>query len=113
MGRSYRIFLKNFFRREKHFEVVKHFEHEDEMFDYAWIESKNNGEIVWKMLARNTDWAGGAEKNRKIKTELYLPPGRYLLHYRSDGSHSFEDWNDDPPKDFRNYGVSIKIEKAN
>ena len=86
---------------------------EDEMFDYAWIESKNNGEIVWKMLARNTDWAGGAEKNRKIKTELYLPPGRYLLHYRSDGSHSFEDWNDDPPKDFRNYGVSIKIEKAN
>ncbi|MCK5075358.1 MAG: hypothetical protein KAR38_03230, partial [Calditrichia bacterium] len=85
---------------------------DDDMFDYAWIENKNNGKVVWEMLYRNTKWAGGAKKNRKITSEIYLPAGKYLLHYESDGSHSFEDWNDDKPRDSRNYGVSIKIEPA-
>ncbi len=82
----------------------------DEMFDYGWIEDLKTGEIVWRMLYENTEWAGGARKNRKLKTTVYLPPGAYQLHYLTDDSHSYKDWNDDRPTDWRNYGISIKVE---
>lgn len=85
---------------------------DNEMFDYAWIENMKTHKIEWKMLYENTEWAGGARKNRKIRDEIYLPPGNYLLHFKTDDSHSFEEWNDDPPDDMGNYGVSIKIEEV-
>lgn len=83
-----------------------------EMYDYAWIENVKTGKIEWKMLYENTEWAGGARKNRKIIKDIYLPPGTYLLHYKTDDSHSSEGWNDSPPSDAKNYGVSIKISEV-
>ena len=77
------------------------------MFDYAWIEDYNTGKTVWKMEYADTRRAGGASKNRLYDGLLYLEKGRYVLHYQSDGSHSYADWNDDPPRDKRNWGVTI------
>ncbi len=79
----------------------------DEMYDYGWIENEDTGEKVWKMTYEQTRWAGGARKNRKVDQLLTLPPGEYILHYRTDDSHSFNDWNDDPPDDPIHYGITL------
>lgn len=54
-----------------------------------------------------TEPAGGAEKNRRYEGTMTLKAGEYILRYRSDGSHSFEDWNDDPPSDPINWGITV------
>lgn len=69
-----------------------------QMFDYGWIENAETGKAVWEMKAADTTHAGGAEKNRKVDATLSLPAGRYRLHYRSDESHSFDNWNATPPE---------------
>ena len=48
-----------------------------------------------------------ARKNRVFDRILRIPAGEYRLAYRSDGSHSFGDWNMSPPDDRYNYGVTI------
>jgi CubicO group peptidase (beta-lactamase class C family) len=69
-----------------------------QMFDYGWIENAETGKAVWEMKAAETAHAGGAEKNRKVDATVSLPAGRYRLHYKSDDSHSFDDWNAQPPE---------------
>ena len=64
-----------------------------EMFDYGWIENARSGEVVWEMTYSMTFHAGGGRKNRMVNTTLYLDKGEYTLHYTSDDSHSFNDWN--------------------
>ena len=76
-----------------------------EMYDYGWIEDAGSGRIVWEMTYRMTDAAGGAAKNRLYQGTLVLDPGRYVLHYRTDGSHSFKDWNAAPPADPEGWGI--------
>jgi hypothetical protein len=83
----------------------------DEMYDYAWVEDADTRNTIWEMVYRNTEHAGGASKNRLIDAAGWLPAGEYVLRYRSDGSHSPESWNADPPRDRRNYGVTLFVEK--
>ena len=78
------------------------------MYDYAWIEN-DRGRTVWEMTYRSTDWAGGARKNRLVNEVINLPEGDYTVFYESDGSHSFNDWNDDAPSDPTSYGVTIFV----
>jgi hypothetical protein len=78
-----------------------------EMYDYAWIEDSNSGRTVWRMTYRDTRHAGGAEKNRMIADLVVLPAGEYVLRYRSDDSHSYDDWNMAAPHDTENYGVTL------
>lgn len=78
-----------------------------EMYDYAYIVDVNNDEDVWEMRYRRTNHAGGAEKNRMAKALITLEPGEYEVIYESDGSHSFSSWNDSPPRDALNWGVTI------
>jgi hypothetical protein len=78
-----------------------------EMHDYAWIEDANDRRIVWQMNYTGTHHAGGAEKNRMVNEIVRLPAGRYVAYYVTDGSHSFEGWNSDAPRDPTNYGVTI------
>ena len=80
-----------------------------EMHDYAWIEDANTGRTVWEMTYRKTRRAGGARKNRIFDETVYLKAGEYLVFYRSDGSHSFEDWNASPPHDPINWGVTLSV----
>jgi len=80
---------------------------EDEMFDYGWISDADDGDIVWKMRYRKTRHAGGADKNRCFDGVIDLDEGRYLVHYQSDDSHSYEDWNSSKPDDPEKWGISI------
>ena len=77
-----------------------------EMYDYAWIEG-SGGEVVWEMTYPMTGGAGGASKNRLYQGTLELPPGDYVLHYKSDDSHAYRDWNASPPHDPDGWGVQI------
>ena len=77
-----------------------------EMFDYGWIED-SEGRTVWKMKYAETDPAGGSDKNRSVDGVITLPAGNYVLRYRSDGSHSYNDWNTDPPDDPESWGISV------
>lgn len=78
-----------------------------DMDDYGWIEDTQTGRVVWEMTYRATEPAGGADKNRLFDGEIRLPAGRYELHYRTDGSHAFGDWNADPPDDPEGWGIAL------
>ena len=78
-----------------------------EMYDYGWIESVKPHRIVWRMRYRNTEHAGGARKNRMVDTVITLEPGTYRVHYQSDDSHSFRHWNEKPPYDAVNWGITL------
>jgi len=80
-----------------------------EMADYAWIEDADLRRVVWEMTYRMTERAGGARKNRVFDGTISLPPGEYIVFYETDGSHAFGDWNDDPPDDPANWGVTITL----
>ncbi|MEZ4649753.1 MAG: hypothetical protein R3E97_13400 [Candidatus Eisenbacteria bacterium] len=77
-----------------------------EMHDYAWL-ADGSGRPVWKMEYDETGRAGGAVKNRQIEVNLELPPGIYELHYETDGSHAFGDWNSAPPRRPHLWGVTL------
>ena len=77
-----------------------------QMYDYGWIEDAATGKAVWEMKAAETAHAGGAEKNRKFDAALSLPAGRYKLHYKSDDSHSFDNWNA-PPPEINFWGIAL------
>ena len=79
----------------------------NDMADYAWIENAKNGDVVWEMTYRTTTHAGGAKKNRLFDKSIYLDKGEYEVHYQTDDSHAFNDWNDDPPEDRTHWGVTI------
>ncbi|MBN1269584.1 MAG: hypothetical protein JXB04_08355 [Kiritimatiellae bacterium] len=80
------------------------------MYDYAWIED-DRGRVVWEMTVRNTEHAGGARKNRVFNNTVALDRGEYTVYYESDGSHSAEGWNEQPPRDRWNWGVTVKAVK--
>ena len=48
---------------------------------------------VWEMKAPGTKRAGGAGKNRMVDTVVTLSAGKYRLRYKTDDSHSFDNWN--------------------
>ena len=78
----------------------------DEMYDYGWIEDQH-GNIVWKAEYDYTKPAGGSRKNVLIDTTIYIGPGIYTVHYKTDGSHAFGRWNDRPPNDPEYWGIGV------
>ena len=56
-----------------------------------------------------TDGAGGASKNRLYQGTLELDAGSYVLHYRTDDSHAYRDWNATPPDDPEAWGVQVAL----
>ena len=81
----------------------------DEMFDYGWIENESSGKTVWEMTWRNSEPAGGSSKNRLYNDSIILEPGRYTVHFVTDGSHSFNNWNAAKPRDPSGWGISVTI----
>jgi hypothetical protein len=80
-----------------------------QMFDYGWL-SRVDGQaddIVWKMRYAETTHAGGDDKNRREARDLELVAGTYELHYVTDDSHSFADWNSWPPDQPHLWGVTV------
>jgi hypothetical protein len=82
-----------------------------DMYDYGWIENRKTGRAVWEMTYRKTRHAGGADKNRVFDGEILLDAGEYEVFYVTDGSHSFNDWNADRPRNPRQWGITISMVK--
>lgn len=78
----------------------------DQMFDFGWITEMESGKVVWNMDIAKTLDAGGDGKNRKVDTTIDLPDGHYRLHYKSDDSHSYLNWNSLPPDSWY-WGIKI------
>jgi len=81
------------------------------MYDYGWIKDANTGQTVWEMTYGMTEHAGGGRKNRIFDGMITLEAGKYEVYYITDGSHSFEDWNDDPPAEPDKWGITIRLVK--
>lgn len=79
------------------------------MYDYGWIEDAETHRVVWEMTYRKTEHAGGARKNRLFDGTIMLEAGEYAVYYESDGSHSFNDWNSEPPYDPVNWGITVYL----
>jgi hypothetical protein len=77
------------------------------MFDYGWIEDARTGQRVWYMDYESTDEAGGAGKNRRFDGVIHFEPGSYIVHFITDDSHSYRDWNSDEPDDPKSWGIKI------
>ena len=77
------------------------------MFDYGWISDMANGDVVWKMKYQETEHAGGADKNRMYNGVIELDAGDYLVHYQTDDSHSYEDWNMKRPDEPEKWGITL------
>jgi hypothetical protein len=77
-------------------------------YDHGWILDDATGRTVWEMTWRNTVHAGGARKNRAFDDEIVLPAGSYTAYYETDGSHSFEGWNDRRPRDPMAWGLTVR-----
>ena len=83
----------------------------DELADYGWIRNVETGERVWHMNIDETSWAGGAKKNRLFDKSITLDKGDYEVHFKTDDSHAYGDWNDDPPDDRTHWGITIYSEQ--
>lgn len=77
-----------------------------EMYDYGTIRD-DSGRIVWEMEYRNSDYAGGASKNREFNEKVFLKAGQYRVTYRTDDSHSYGDWNSSPPPNEEMWGIVV------
>lgn len=84
---------------------------ERDMADYGWIEEAKSGKVIWEMTYGMTERAGGARKNRLVNRTLFLDKGEYVLHFRTDDTHAYGDWNDDPPEDRVHWGITIYKEQ--
>jgi len=79
----------------------------ERMVDYAWIFDAEHHKRVWTMRYEDTEHAGGGQKNRLFDGTIRLAAGSYVLYYKSDASHSADDWNTAAPAEARYWGVSV------
>ncbi|NIP42786.1 MAG: hypothetical protein GWO41_14905 [candidate division Zixibacteria bacterium] len=91
----------------KLYAIGEYSENNDVFMDGAKIINARTRQKVWAMERWNTDWSGGAFKNRCFLDEINLQPGDYIVNYWTDESHTFDDWNSIPPYDPFFYGITI------
>ncbi|MCG6913487.1 hypothetical protein LJE86_06180, partial [bacterium BMS3Abin03] len=75
--------------------------------DYGWLENANGKIIAGGNNSLNV-LAGGIPKNRVNITIDTLNKGYYSLHYKSDGSYSYNSWDDGKPPDQKEFwGIQV------
>ncbi len=79
----------------------------NDMYDYGWIVDATTRRAIWRMEFENTEHAGGSSKNRVVDEVVTLDSGSYIVHYVTDGSHSWEDWNSSPPTHEDAWGITL------
>lgn len=77
------------------------------MYDYGWIVDADTRVRVWEMTYRDTEHAGGGEKNRLFDGVVHFDEGNYIAYYASDDSHSYRHWNTAPPMDREHWGLTV------
>ncbi|MBU8934993.1 MAG: hypothetical protein KOO62_13485 [candidate division Zixibacteria bacterium] len=75
--------------------------------DYAWIIDADTHKKVWQIDRWDLEHAGGGDKNQLYDDEVMLEKGTYVLHMVSDDSHSWEEFNVNPPYDPLNWGLTV------
>jgi hypothetical protein len=78
-----------------------------EMYDYGWIVDASSRKKVWTMRYNETGYAGGDKKNRMVDQIVRLDRGSYIVHFVTDGSHSYHNWNSAPPYEPERWGITI------
>lgn len=76
-------------------------------YDYGWIKRVSTGEKVWEMTYRNTVAAGGADRNRRFSGTITLAAGEYMVHFQTDFSHSYGNFDDDLPEKGQDWGIAV------
>ena len=61
------------------------------------------------MRYADTESAGGDAKNRLVDRTIHLEKGDYVVHYVSDDSHSYDDWNAAAPSDGQHWGITLLV----
>ncbi|NBC18009.1 MAG: hypothetical protein GVY18_11930, partial [Bacteroidetes bacterium] len=79
----------------------------EDIWDYGWLEDAATGDTLWSMSWDRSHPAGGSKKNRAEITFLTLQPGTYTLNYRTDGSHAYDDWNEEAPNHPERWGTAL------
>ena len=77
------------------------------MADFGWIIDAETLEKVWEMKKDRTQHAGGANKNRMVDEVLTFHKGAFIAYYKTDNSHSYDDWNDSPPYNKEKWGLTL------
>jgi len=80
-----------------------------DMYDYSWIVNADSREVIWEMEYRETEHAGGGEKNRVYDDVISLEKGNYIAYTASDGSHSYRGWNTGAPYDQERWGLTLMV----
>lgn len=80
---------------------------DDGKFDYGWIRDTKLQKNIWEMSMKESQPAGGGDKNREQLTFLKLEPGTYTLNFQTDDSHAYGDWNTDEPTHPERWGVAV------
>jgi len=84
------------------------------LYDYGFIVNAKQDTIWGGRDATKTLICGGAIKNRLRINLIELKPGKYTLHYISDDSHSYGNWNANPPTYPQFWGINvIELENKN
>lgn len=78
-----------------------------QLYDYAWLERNESGEIVWEM-SRENSLPGGGDKSNRVETAFVdAVPGAYTVHFKTDGGHAFDDWSLSKPSHPERWGVAV------
>ncbi len=77
-------------------------------YDYGWITRAGSDRVVWEMTRKNTTHAGGSSKNRKFDDVIVLRPGEYVVHFVTDDSYAFGDFDSHPPDNPTGWGITIR-----
>lgn len=83
----------------------------DGRYDYGWILNADTHEEVWRFTHEDSEPAGGAPKNRRVRQTLRLDAGRYAAFYVTDSSHSPAEWNALPPYDPSAWGLTLRVKR--
>ncbi len=78
-----------------------------QLYDYAWLEDNESGEIVWKMSRENSLPGGGDKSNRVETAFIDVAPGAYTIHFKTDGGHAFDNWSLSKPSHPERWGVAV------
>jgi hypothetical protein len=82
---------------------------DDGTYDRAMIIDIESGKRIWELDYYGSERAGGASKNRLIRTTMTLPAGSYAVTYATDSSHSWPYFNAEPPFDPMAWGVTVRL----
>ncbi|MCB0742828.1 MAG: SpoIIE family protein phosphatase [Ignavibacteriae bacterium] len=78
------------------------------MWDYGWLTDSNNDTLfIHKNSTDVYNYFSGNGKNRIYSNVVSLKKGKYNLHYTSDDSHSYGNWNTIPPIDTTWWGIQV------